>query len=235
MGAFDSARAAYERAIRHDPRHVAAHNNLGSLLERGGRVTAALGHFERSTDLDSTFVTAWINVGRTRFMMGRLVEAAQAYLKALSLKPDLVDAHTNLAGVYVETGDLDRAIHHLERATLLAPASGAIKEGLAEVVAMRNDRDRRRAGGEMRARHIVVKSEALASSLLQRIRSGENFAALARTHSADPSAASGGDIGAFKPGDLLPEFEERVKELPPGGVGGPFQTAMGWHIIERTY
>ncbi len=233
--AFDSARAAYERAVRHDPRHVQAHNNLGTVLERGRRFDAALEHYEQAAAVDSTFVTAWANVGRIQFMMGQMEEAAKAYSKALSLKPDLTEAHAALASLYVESGDLDRAIQQLERATRLAPDSSLVKDSLVEVLAMREDRDRRRAGGEMRARHIVVKSEELARSLLQKVRSGEDFSALARTHSTDPSGRAGGDIGAFKPGDLLPAFEDVVKGLQPGEVGEPLRTAVGWHVIERIY
>ncbi len=167
--------------------------------------------------------------------MGRSGEALAAYSKALSLKSDMTDAHTGIATVYVETGDLDRAIHHLEQAALLAPTSKLVRGGLAEVTAMRDDRDRRRAAGEMRAQHIVVQSEELARSLIQKVQSGEDFSELARIHSTDPSGPGGGDIGAFEPGDLLPAFEAKVKELPPGGVGGPVQTPVGWHVIQRIY
>ena len=235
VGAFGDAQAAYERAVRHDHRHVEAFNNLGALFERRGRAEAAHDRYERATAIDSTFVPAWINVGRTRFMMGRFDDAAAAYRKALELKPDLTDAHTDLASVYAEAGDLDRAIHHLERATGLAPDSRRAKDNLAQVLEMRDDRDRRREAGEMRARQIVVNNEGLAHSLLLKIRSGEDFATIARVHSIDPSGGSGGDIGAFKPGDLLPAFEEAVKGLQPGGVGGPLRTAVGWHIIKRIY
>lgn len=235
VGAFAEAQVAYEQAVRHDPRHTEAFNNLGALFERRGRAEAALDRYAQATAIDSTFVPAWINVGRTRFMMGRLDGAVAAYLRAIELKPDLTDAHTDIASVYAEVGELDKAITHLERATRLAPDSRRAKDSLAQVLEMRDDRDRRRNEGEMRVRHIVVKSEDVARSLLQRLQSGEDFATLARGESIDPSAESGGDIGAFQPGDLLPVFEEAVKGLQPGGVGGPLRTAMGWHIIERIY
>ena len=235
VGDFGSAQMAYEHAVRQDLDHIEAFNNLGALYERAGRGEAALERYRRATSIDSTFVPAWINAGRVLFMMGRLDDAAGAYRKALALKPDLTDAHTDLASVYAEMGDLDRAIAQLERATRISPDSKRAKDNLAQVLQMRDDQVRRREAGEMRARHIVVKEEGTARSLLQRARAGEDFASLARAHSADPSAEAGGDIGAFNPGDLLPAFEDLVRGLGPGRVGGPLRTALGWHVVERTY
>lgn len=234
IGEMDSARAAYERAVRHDTEHVQAHNNLGTLLERRGRVDEALEHYERATEVDSSFALAWVNVGRVRFLMRRMEEAVEAYTTALSLNEDLPEAHAALASVYLEADDFGKAIHHLGEAARLAPDSPA-KNSLAEVRAMREDRDRRRAAGEMRARHIVVGDEGFAYILLKKVQSGEDFGTLARAHSIDPTARSGGDLGAFQPGDLLPAFEQMVKRLAPNEIGGPIQTALGWHIIQRVY
>jgi len=59
----------------------------------------------------------------------------------------------------------------------------------------------------------------------------QNFTALARQHSACPSAGSGGDLGWFRRGTLAPEFEALAFELPVGAIGGPVATQFGWHLI----
>ena len=92
------------------------------------------------------------------------------------------------------------------------------------------------------ARHILittseVTSEAAAKSRLSqlksRIDSGEDFEALARSHSDDKSSAiKGGNLGWISPGDLLPAFEEAMGALSPGETSAPFRTDFGWHIVQ---
>jgi peptidyl-prolyl cis-trans isomerase SurA len=70
-------------------------------------------------------------------------------------------------------------------------------------------------------------------SLRQRIAMGDAFEDLARAHSDDRgSAMRGGDLGWSDPGDLVPQFEEVINNLPPGEVSEPFRTQFGWHIAE---
>ena len=73
---------------------------------------------------------------------------------------------------------------------------------------------------------------ATAAELLDRIRDGEDFAELARQYSADGSAANGGDLGWFRRGRMVPQFEDAAFSLPPGGVSGIVETMFGFHIIK---
>ncbi len=92
------------------------------------------------------------------------------------------------------------------------------------------------------ARHILIRTDELTSDdearnrlqqLYQRIKGGEDFAALARAHSDDKgSAIKGGDLGWVSPGNLVPKFEEVMDELPKGGLSEPFRTQFGWHIVQ---
>ncbi|BAO45555.1 peptidylprolyl isomerase [Thiolapillus brandeum] len=92
------------------------------------------------------------------------------------------------------------------------------------------------------ARHILIRTDELTSDqdarnrleqLYQRIKGGEDFAALARAHSDDKgSAIKGGDLGWVNPGDLVPKFEETMDALPINGLSEPFRTQFGWHIVQ---
>jgi peptidyl-prolyl cis-trans isomerase SurA len=92
------------------------------------------------------------------------------------------------------------------------------------------------------ARHILIRTDELTSDqdarnrleqLYQRIKGGEDFAALARAHSDDKgSAIKGGDLGWVNPGDLVPKFEEVMDALPIDGLSEPFRTQFGWHIVQ---
>ncbi|HID46642.1 MAG TPA: molecular chaperone SurA [Chromatiaceae bacterium] len=92
------------------------------------------------------------------------------------------------------------------------------------------------------ARHILIRTNELTSDndaknrleqLYQRIKGGEDFAALARAHSDDKgSAIKGGDLDWVSPGNLVPKFEEVMDALPIGGLSEPFRTQFGWHIVQ---
>jgi peptidyl-prolyl cis-trans isomerase SurA len=69
--------------------------------------------------------------------------------------------------------------------------------------------------------------------LRERIENGEDFAALARSHSEDPGSASqGGDLGWVNPGQMVPEFERAADALKPGELSTPVRSAFGLHLIQ---
>jgi peptidyl-prolyl cis-trans isomerase SurA len=92
-------------------------------------------------------------------------------------------------------------------------------------------------------RAIIVRPEAspeakavarhLADSVLALLRAGEDFATLARRFSEDPgSRQDGGDLGWFRRGRMVPEFEAIAFRLRPGQVSDVVETAFGYHIIQ---
>lgn len=84
------------------------------------------------------------------------------------------------------------------------------------------------------ARHILVDSEEFCQELKDKIAGGEDFADLAREHSSCPSGASGGDLGSFGPGMMVPEFDRVVFSAPVEEVQGPVKTQFGYHLLEVT-
>lgn len=73
-----------------------------------------------------------------------------------------------------------------------------------------------------------------ADDLLAQVQKGADFAGLAKANSDDPgSAAKGGDLGWFKRGMMVPEFDTAVFQLAPGQVvTAPVKTDFGYHIIK---
>jgi len=79
------------------------------------------------------------------------------------------------------------------------------------------------------------RAKAEAEDLLKKIRSGSDFAELARQHSGDPgSAAQGGDLGFFARGAMVPEFDKTVFSMEVGDISDPVHTQFGFHIIKLT-
>jgi peptidyl-prolyl cis-trans isomerase C len=86
---------------------------------------------------------------------------------------------------------------------------------------------------EVRARHILVKTEAEAKDVLAKVKGGADFEKLAREISIDPSAkANGGDLEYFTKGQMVAEFSEAAFKLDKGQVSEPVKTQFGFHIIK---
>ena len=95
---------------------------------------------------------------------------------------------------------------------------------------------------EIRARHILIRPTRVKPEeqvieelreIRERVRAGENFAELAPSFSSDSaSAAQGGNLGWVRPGQMVPEFEDQIRNMRPEEISEPFETRFGWHIVE---
>ncbi|MFT5113677.1 MAG: peptidyl-prolyl cis-trans isomerase C [Parasphingorhabdus sp.] len=84
------------------------------------------------------------------------------------------------------------------------------------------------------ARHILVDSEEKCTSLKGEIENGLDFGEAAKQHSSCPSSRSGGDLGEFSPGQMVPEFDQVVFSGDLNTVHGPVKTQFGFHLLEIT-
>ncbi len=71
-------------------------------------------------------------------------------------------------------------------------------------------------------------------TMIAQLDDGADFADMAREHSDCPSSRSGGDLGSFSPGAMVPEFDKAAFELDVDEVSGPVVTDFGVHLIKRT-
>jgi len=87
---------------------------------------------------------------------------------------------------------------------------------------------------QVRASHLLVKTEEEAIKLREEIVAGKPFAEVAKEVSMCPSGRNGGDLGYFGKGQMVPEFEQAAFSLPVGEVSQPIQTQFGWHLLVVT-
>ena len=86
-------------------------------------------------------------------------------------------------------------------------------------------------GFEYNASHILVENEDEAKAIQADLENGADFAETAKEKSTGPSGPSGGELGWFGEGSMVPEFQAAVMELETGQISAPVKTQFGWHII----
>lgn len=86
---------------------------------------------------------------------------------------------------------------------------------------------------QIHARHILVETKEQADAALQRVKNGEDFAAVAKDVSKDTgSKDSGGDLGWFGRGQMVKPFEDTAFALKPNQISDPVTSQFGFHIIQ---
>ena len=94
------------------------------------------------------------------------------------------------------------------------------------------------------AQHIIIKvkdwndkkeveeARKKINMILKKAKAGEDFSELAKKYSEGPSKDKGGDLGTFKRGDMIKEFEDVAFSMKDGEISGVVKTSYGFHIIK---
>jgi peptidyl-prolyl cis-trans isomerase C len=86
---------------------------------------------------------------------------------------------------------------------------------------------------EYKARHILLKTEDEAKTVIKQIKEGGDFVELAKEKSTGPTGPKGGDLGWFQPASMVPEFAVAMKSMKKGeSSSSAVKTQFGWHIIK---
>lgn len=86
---------------------------------------------------------------------------------------------------------------------------------------------------EIRARHILVKTEEEAKAIIKDLDAGKDFIEIAKEKSTDPNKSEGGDLGYFGKGRMVPEFEAAAFALEKGAYSKePVKSQFGFHVIK---
>ncbi len=193
---------------------------------------------------DASAVVATVNgtditLGHMIAMRERLPEQYQQ-LDDQTLYDGVLQQLIQQTALGVDAGPLsrrDELVMENERRALVASsalesrAAGAVS-GDAVEAAYAEQFGEGEAGTEYNASHILVDSEAAAKDLIAQLEDGADFATLARAESTGPSGPSGGELGWFGPGAMVPAFDAAVQDLEVGEISEPVQTEFGWHVIK---
>ena len=88
----------------------------------------------------------------------------------------------------------------------------------------------------MEMNYQIKKKEAKkkAEEALKKVKSGEDFAQVAKEYSEDSTASNGGELGTFGKGQMVSEFENAAFSMKPGEISDIIKTQYGYHIIKVT-
>jgi peptidyl-prolyl cis-trans isomerase SurA len=158
------------------------------------------------------------------------------------------DAPDGLTGGVIAPRPLDRLpALYADAVRRLSPGetSGILRSPagfhIVRLLSQQGEAVRAQSVKQTHARHILIKVNELLSDsearqralvLKERLDNGADFAELARLHSADLSAAKGGDLGWLYQGDTVPDFEQVMDALQNGEISEPVRSPFGWHIIQ---
>lgn len=229
----DDAIAEWERAAALAPGYMDAYMNLGTAYQSKNMPDSTRAVWERALEVGGQSVVPRVALARLAFAEGRLPDALRYYGEILDLGARDPRISAEIALVHERMEDFDQAITNYEQALELVPDNAQLKAALNRVRRIVEERTKAIESNKIRVRQIVVATREAADAVMDRLTAGADFAELARETSIDSSRDSGGDLGFFGPGEMIPEFEQAAMGLEVGELSGVVQTPMGFHIIKR--
>ena len=157
-------------------------------------------------------------------LLNRLIDERALLVEAkktdLAQKPDVKQAMQ------------DAANQALEGAYLRQQVKPEINEDAAKAYYQKHYAEKKQPE-EVKARQILVKTQAEAEKIIDQLNKGAKFDELAQKDSIDPGAKNGGELGWFTKDEMVKPFADAAFSLPVGQyTKTPVQSQFGWHVIE---
>jgi tetratricopeptide (TPR) repeat protein len=111
-GAQAEAIECYRKVLEVEPRHAAAHINLGTIFYNAREFGLAEQHYRAAIESDPRYALAHFDLGNVLDETGRILAAIESYKTALLLAPTYADAHYNLALAYEKIHEYRKALKH---------------------------------------------------------------------------------------------------------------------------
>lgn len=259
---LDKGAALLRRSLRENPAQSQVCFELAKIFQIEDQPDSALYYAQRARELEPGSSAIVTLIGTVHLQAQCLAEAKSAFEQALKLDASNPEAHRFLGVYYTELDSLSEAIEHFERVAQLLPEDLEAHNNIAFLLARQQryaealtayDRAEKLArdprlrqavranreaveallAGKMRVRYILVDSRARAVEVLEKLKQGEDFSALAARFSKAANAQDGGDTGFFGTGELMDAFEKAVLGLEVGQTSEPLSLPLGVVIIQR--
>ena len=120
-GVYLNSETLWTTTLAKNPDCFVAHNDVGLMLFRRGKVDGAISQYQQAIKINPQFAEARYNLGIAYMQKGDLDEAINQYQRALLINPGYAQAQNNLGGALLKEGRAAEAIAHLERTLQLNP------------------------------------------------------------------------------------------------------------------
>lgn len=251
-----------QRSLRERPGQLPVYSRLGEAFLAMGRLDSAIRYVEEARSLAPQAATIHSSLGFLYLRAGDRPRARAHLDTALQLAPKHPEANRFLGVYFAEVDSLDSAIAHFARVVEVLPGDVEALNNIAflkarqhqyaaaleyyrqakqqvteaevlHAINMNMEAVRAIMDGKLRARFILVATEAAGRDIQRRLAEGEDFGRLAAQFSTAPNAREGGDLGFFGPGDMLPAVEAAVLELEVGAVSEVIAIDQGVMLLQR--
>lgn len=234
-GRAAEATAFLEKSFRENPRDGAIAAELSAVRRNAGDLGSAEALTAQAIRLSPRNAEVWVFRGLALGALARPGEAAAAFARARDLDPANVDGWFYGGAIEIQRGDGEAALRMLATVEKLDPERPGLGEAqLAARTAQTPEKASARAtAGSIRLRIIRSRTRAGAARARRRVSTGEDFSAVAREISTDPSRAQGGDMGWVSPADLREPLRSAVSGLAEGAISEVIPTERGFVIVRR--
>jgi tetratricopeptide (TPR) repeat protein len=135
---YDNVETFYRTILDRNPAAWMAHDNLGVVLARSGRVPEAIAHYREALRLKPDSAEIYHDLGTALTQAGQLPEAVADFEQALRLQPDYAAAHYHLGSVLARLGRMEEAVGQFELALQTKPDDAEAQNNLGSALAMLN-------------------------------------------------------------------------------------------------
>jgi Tfp pilus assembly protein PilF len=132
---YQDSETLWGDTLAKNPQCWMAHNNLGTVFLREGKVSGAIAHFDQALEIKPDDAEAHTNLGIALYQTGKREEAMEHFQQALRINPNKAEAHGNLGIALAQTGKIEEAIAHYERALRIKPDIVEVYSNLGNALA----------------------------------------------------------------------------------------------------
>ena len=118
---FNVAQSLYNDVLKKDTNYLAAHNNLGILLNQIGEHQKAINCFQKAIQINPNYESAHNNLGFLLFKKEEYQKAVNCFQKAIQINPNYTDAFYNLGNTYKKLKEFKKAINCYQETIQINP------------------------------------------------------------------------------------------------------------------
>jgi tetratricopeptide (TPR) repeat protein len=132
---YQDSETLWVETLKKNPASWIAHNNLGIILDKQGKIEEASAHYSEALRIKPDYAETHNNLGAALIRQGKIEQALGHYYKALQIKPDYAEAHNNLGAALIRQGKIKQALSHYYKALQIKPRSAKAHNNLAVLLA----------------------------------------------------------------------------------------------------